>query len=55
MEAGVATLVGNEKERIIEGCEWVLNRESENLKKINPYGDGKAAGRILKALYKSQV
>jgi len=50
VEAGVATLVGNKKEGIIEHCERLLDEAPTIAVKKNPYGDGKAAGRILAAL-----
>lgn len=51
--AGVAKLVGTEKNCIIENCRELLCNLThyEKMKKaINPYGDGKAAERTIKAL-----
>ena len=50
VEAGIATLVGNSKEGIIDNCERLLNTEQIDVAQTNPYGDGKAAERILDAL-----
>ncbi len=53
IEAGVAKLLGVEKEKIIEEVNLLLDDETERKKMIkgkNPYGDGKASGRILKAI-----
>jgi len=52
VEAGVVTLVGNDKEIIIEHCELLLNSKASAAEKVNPYGDGKASGRILDILNK---
>lgn len=51
IKAGVATLVGNNKENIIKHCEQLLNDKGKFTKEANPYGDGKAAIRIVDALY----
>jgi UDP-N-acetylglucosamine 2-epimerase (non-hydrolysing) len=51
VDAGVVTLVGNEKKNIIEHCEGLLQTEVEQLAKANPYGDGHASERILDAIY----
>lgn len=53
IEAGVARLVGTKKEKIVREATILLtNREEyEKMAKIiNPYGDGKAASRILNIL-----
>lgn len=53
VEAGVAKLLGTEKDRIIREVTALLNDKnkwSEMRKGKNPYGDGKASNRILKAL-----
>jgi len=55
IEAGVAKLVGVEKKKIIEEVTLLLDDEIERKKMIknkNPYGDGKASGRILAAIKK---
>jgi len=52
-EAGTVKLVGTNKEEIIKNVEHVLLDETEYLKMSkahNPYGDGKAVGRILDKL-----
>lgn len=53
IEAGTVTLVGTNKERIIKSTFELLD-DSELYKKmskaINPYGDGRAAERIVKVL-----
>lgn len=53
IEAGVAKLLGTEKNRIIEEVTILLddeNRRRKMSKEENPYGDGKAANRILEAI-----
>ena len=50
IEAGIATLVGNSKNGIIDNCERLLKSEQFDVSQTNPYGDGKAAERILDAL-----
>jgi UDP-N-acetylglucosamine 2-epimerase (non-hydrolysing) len=53
VQAGVLKVVGTKKERIIEETERLLTDQSaysEMAKGINPYGDGKAARRIISAL-----
>ena len=52
-EAGTVKLVGTNKEKIISSVESVLFNEAEYQKMSkahNPYGDGKAVGRILDKL-----
>jgi len=52
-EAGTVKLVGTNKEKIINSVEKVLVDKVEYLKMskaYNPYGDGKAVGRILDKL-----
>jgi UDP-N-acetylglucosamine 2-epimerase (non-hydrolysing) len=51
VEAGIATLVGNSKEGIIDNCERLLNSEQIDVTQNNLYGDGKAAERILESLH----
>ncbi len=53
IEAGTAKLVGPFEEKIIENVELLLYNKGEYNKMaraINPYGDGKAAERIVKVL-----
>lgn len=53
IESGVAKLVGTQKETIVREATILLTsrKEYEKMSKaINPYGDGKTAGRILKIL-----
>jgi UDP-N-acetylglucosamine 2-epimerase (non-hydrolysing) len=53
IEAGTAKIVGTQKENILKQASTLLTnrREYERMAKAtNPYGDGKAAGRILKIL-----
>jgi len=55
IEAGVAKLLGTEKNRIIEEVTILLddeNRRRKMSKEENPYGDGKASSRILEAIKK---
>ena len=50
IEAGTARLVGTDKDRIIEETEKLLYDENEYMsmaRAVNPYGDGKAARRIV--------
>lgn len=58
IEAGVAKLVGTEKDRIISETERLLKNKKaykEMCKGINPYGDGKASERIVKILLQRYV
>jgi UDP-N-acetylglucosamine 2-epimerase (non-hydrolysing) len=52
VKAGIARLVGTDPERIITGVKAILSeRELEEKRLVqNPYGDGNASDRILKAL-----
>ncbi len=53
IEAGVARLVGTECRRIVEEAEWLLRDPTAHAvmaRGINPYGDGKAAKRIVSVL-----
>ncbi len=53
VEAGTARLVGPFEEKIIENVELLLYNKDEYekiAKAVNPYGDGKAAKRIVKVL-----
>jgi len=50
VEAGVVKLVGNERGSIVAGCEELLAMGGGGGQVVSPYGDGQAAGRILRAL-----
>ncbi len=53
VEAGVATLVGTDRERIVTEAGRILSQVVENQPPVlgpNPYGDGKASARILDAI-----
>ncbi|HEX6338024.1 MAG TPA: UDP-N-acetylglucosamine 2-epimerase (non-hydrolyzing) [Jiangellaceae bacterium] len=53
LEAGVALLVGTEPLRIVHTLDTLLtNREAyqEMARRVNPYGDGRAAQRVVAAL-----
>lgn len=53
LEAGVAKLVGTDPERILEEASRLLDRPEERARMAqagNPYGDGKAAERIVRVL-----
>ncbi len=53
VEAGVSLLVGTNKRRIVEETERLMTNASIHAAmatKINPYGDGKAAIRIVRSL-----
>ena len=53
IQAGTAKLVGTDKNRILEETEELLNNfecYEKMSKAINPYGDGKAAERIVEVL-----
>ncbi len=53
IEAGVSRLLGTNRDKIIEEVSILLDNENERKKMIkdeNPYGDGKASGRILAAI-----
>jgi UDP-N-acetylglucosamine 2-epimerase (non-hydrolysing) len=53
IETGVAKLLGTEKDKIIEDVTTLLddkNKWNKMRKGKNPYGDGKASERILKAI-----
>lgn len=53
VEAGVAKLLGTDENKIIEEVTSLLDNKSKRRKMIknkNPYGDGKASDRILKAI-----
>jgi len=53
IDAGTAKLVGPDAEAIVREAERLLHNErayAEMANAVNPYGDGHAAGRILKAV-----
>ncbi|MND07564.1 UDP-N-acetylglucosamine 2-epimerase [compost metagenome] len=53
--AGCVRLVGTEVERIVAESNCLLESETarrEMTRNVNPYGDGKAAERIVEALLK---
>lgn len=53
IEAGVARLVGTSEERIVNETLRLLDDDAEHAKMsraINPYGDGKAASRIVESI-----
>jgi UDP-N-acetylglucosamine 2-epimerase (non-hydrolysing) len=50
VEAGLARLVGTEPGRIVREASAILDGKSEYPGGPNPYGDGKASGRIVAAL-----
>jgi UDP-N-acetylglucosamine 2-epimerase (non-hydrolysing) len=55
VRAGVARLLGTRKNRIIDEVSTLLDYKNERKKMIkgeNPYGDGRASARILKAIKK---
>lgn len=55
IEAGIAKLVGTDHQRIVEEIEKVLNEDDAYKSmacSVNPYGDGHAAERIVRALLK---
>jgi UDP-N-acetylglucosamine 2-epimerase len=56
IEAGTARLVGTSMEKIISQTRLLLDHDEEHAamaKAINPFGDGYAAERIVKALLKA--
>lgn len=53
VEAGTSELVGSDKEKIVKRAQLLLNNrhEYEKMAKIkSPYGDGKAAQRIVEII-----
>lgn len=53
VEAGTAKIVGTDAENIFKTAQELLDNKSEHekmVKAVNPYGDGKAAGRIVEIL-----
>jgi UDP-N-acetylglucosamine 2-epimerase (non-hydrolysing) len=58
VEAGTVKLVGTETNRIVEQARRLLDNAEEYqqmAKAVNPYGDGHAAERIVKALLKNNA
>lgn len=56
IEAGTAKLIGLEKENIFKELDLVLSNKDEYQKManaVNPYGDGKAAERIVDIIEKA--
>ena len=54
LEAGTVKLVGTDYDKIVNEVSGLLDSQEyyEKMSKaINPYGDGKACSRIVKALY----
>jgi UDP-N-acetylglucosamine 2-epimerase len=53
VEAGTAVLVGTDRERIVQVASELLTSETAYQRManaVNPYGDGRASGRIVNAL-----
>jgi len=53
IEGGTARLVGTSKDKIVNEVERLLEREDEYLamaRAVNPYGDGRAAERVVEVL-----
>jgi len=53
VKAGVVKLIGTDEERICSEVDSLLNSREKYMemsKSINPYGDGKASGRIVKKI-----
>ena len=53
VDAGTVILVGTSKERIVAEADRLLNDDSHYTRMaqaMNPYGDGKASGRIRKVI-----
>ena len=56
VEAGTVKLVGTDQQAIVRTVEMLLSNEAayrRMARTINPYGDGKASGRIVKILQES--
>ena len=54
LEAGTVKLVGTDYDKIVNEVSGLLDNQEyyEKMSKaVNPYGDGKACSRIVKALY----
>ena len=52
VKKGLAKLVGAEEETIVRETSLILNGKRKTYKKQNPYGDGKAAQRIIRMIDK---
>ncbi len=52
IEAGIAKLVGTRKESIIREASLLLQQHAAKTVMVNPYGDGRAAKRIVAVLQK---
>jgi UDP-N-acetylglucosamine 2-epimerase (non-hydrolysing) len=50
VEAGTAAPVGTERRRIVSAVEGLLANDSQAVARDNPYGDGRAAKRIVRVL-----
>jgi UDP-N-acetylglucosamine 2-epimerase (non-hydrolysing) len=50
VQAGLVKLVGSDEHRIVDGVSTALAHGGERPPIANPYGDGRASGRILDAL-----
>ncbi len=53
VEAGTVRLVGTDRKRIFDACTQLLDDRASYLRmsrKSNPYGDGRASGRIVSAI-----
>jgi UDP-N-acetylglucosamine 2-epimerase (non-hydrolysing) len=51
LDAGIAKLTGLEIDKILDGMEWAYNKGSnEERRRLNPFGDGRAAQRIAEEL-----
>ncbi len=53
VEAGAVHLIGTERDRIVQAAQAFLSKPFQPWKGKNPYGDGKAAERIVEVLEKS--
>ncbi len=53
MDSGVARLVGTSKKAIVSAAEELLSDKRKYRRMVgeNPFGDGKASGRIVKAIF----
>ncbi|MBW8000411.1 MAG: UDP-N-acetylglucosamine 2-epimerase (non-hydrolyzing) [Planctomycetes bacterium] len=55
VDAGVVTLVGNERENIVQHCCRLLETDTKELAEASPYGDGHASEKILDAIVSSSI
>lgn len=55
IEAGFSILVGTQQDRIIKEATKLVNSSNNQLKKPNPYGDGKASERIVAYLNRGNI